>query len=92
MAPFGWAAKPLAALLEADLSLYLALFTISRQRMHLIALALAHWPGEIDAAFARLVVCGAPPAILDTVHGRRPDGLKRALGHLPVGVTKMFSA
>jgi hypothetical protein len=33
MAPFGWATKPLAALLEADHSLYLALFTISRRRM-----------------------------------------------------------
>lgn len=86
MAPFGWAAKPLAALLEADRSLYLALFAIGRQRMHLIALALTHWRGEVDAAFARLVVCGTLPAVLDTVLGRRPDGLKRALGHLPVGV------
>jgi len=40
MAPFGWAAKPLAVMLEADPSLYWALFTLSRRRMHLIALAL----------------------------------------------------
>ena len=85
MAPFGWAAKPLAAMLEADPSLYRSLFTLSRQRMHLIALALAHWPGEIDASFARLVIGGAAPAVLDAVLGRRPAGLKRALGHLPVG-------
>ena len=31
MAPFGWAAKPLAAMLEADRSLYSALFTLSRR-------------------------------------------------------------
>ncbi len=85
MAPFGWAAKPLAAILEADPSLYRSLFTLSRQRMHLIALALAHWPGEIDASFARLVIGGAALAVLDAVLGRRPAGLKRALGHLPVG-------
>ena len=86
MAPFGWAAKPLAAMLEADPSLHSALFTLSRPRMHLIALALAHWPGEIDTPFARLVIGGALPAVLDAVLGRRPDGLKRALGHLPFGV------
>jgi hypothetical protein len=86
MSPFGWAAKPLAAMLEADCSLYQSLFTLSRQRMHLIALALAHWPGEINASFARLVIGGAPPMVLDAVLGRRPAGLKRALSHLPVGV------
>jgi hypothetical protein len=40
--PFGWAAAPLGALLEADPSLYPALFALTRRRMHLIALALAH--------------------------------------------------
>src|SRR5271166_6668676 len=73
-------------MLEADCSLHQSLFTLSRQRMHLIALALAHWPGEIDASFARLVIAGAPPMVLDAVLGRRPAGLKRALSHLPVGV------
>jgi len=86
MAPFGWAAKPLAAMLEADRSLYPALFTMSRQRMHLIALALAHWPGEIDAACGRLVTAGPPTAVLEAALGRRPPGLKRALDRLPVGV------
>jgi hypothetical protein len=86
MALFRWAAKPLAAMLEADPSLYSALFTLGRPRVHLIALAFVHWPGEFDAAFARLVIGGAPSAVLDAVFGRRPDGLKRALGRLPVGV------
>ena len=86
MAPFRWAAQPLAALLEADRSLYPALFTLTRSRMHLIALTLAHWGGEMDAPFARLVMLGAPTAVLDAALGRRPAGLRRALGHLPVGV------
>jgi len=86
MTPFGWAAKPLAIMLETDPSLYTALFTLNRQRMHLVALALAHWHGEIDAAFSRLLIRGAPQAILDAVLDHRPPGLRRALGHLPVGV------
>jgi hypothetical protein len=86
MAPFSWAATPLAAMLETDPSLYSALFTLSRRRMHLIALSVAHWHGAIDAHFARLVMVGVPATVLDHVFGRRPPGLKRALGHLPVGV------
>ena len=86
MAPFGWAAKPLTAMLEAEPKLYAALFGLSWQRMHLIALALAHWPGQMDASFAQLVMGGPLAAVLDAVLGRRPAGLKRALRHLPVGV------
>jgi len=86
MQPFGWAAKPLAAMFQADASLYSALFTLSRQRMHLIALALAHWSREIDARFARLLFVDAAPVVLDAVLGRRPIGIKRALDRLPVGV------
>lgn len=91
MAPFGWAAESLAGLLEADRSLYAALFSASCSRMHLIALALTHAPPEADAAFARLIVHGAPQAILDTVLGRWPAGIKRALAHLPHGVVPQTS-
>jgi hypothetical protein len=83
MAPFGWAAKPLAALVESDRSLYSALFTLSRRRMHLIALVLAHWQGAIEAPFARLVMVGALPIVADAVLGRRPAGLRRALSRIP---------
>lgn len=86
MAPFGWAAKPLTVMLEAEPTLYAALFSLSRQRMHLIALALAHWPGEIKASFAGLLIGGVPDAVLDATLGRRPAGLKRALKRMPVGV------
>ena len=33
MAPFGWAAMPVAAMLEADRSLYPVLFTLSHGRV-----------------------------------------------------------
>jgi hypothetical protein len=91
MAPFDWAAKPLAAMLEADPSLYPALFTLSRRRMHLIALALAHWRGEIDAQLAGLLIGGAPDAVLGATLGRGPAGLERALKRLPVGVLPQAS-
>lgn len=86
MTPFSWAAKPLALMLEADHSLYPALFTLSRRRMHLIALALAHWQGKMEASFARLLILGAPSMVADAVLGRRLAGLNRALAHLPVSV------
>jgi hypothetical protein len=63
-------------MLEADRSLYTALFTMSRQRMYLVTLALAHWPGEIDRPFARLLIRGAPAGTReggrDGVFGERP--------------------
>jgi hypothetical protein len=86
MAPFGWAAKPISAMLETEPSLYRALFTMSRRRMHLIALAFAHWPHEIEPSLARLLISGVPTAVLDRVLGRRPAGLKRALNRLPLAV------
>ncbi len=91
MAPFGWAAVPVGLLLEADPSLYPRLFTLSRRRMHLIALALSCWVGKIDAQFARLLITGAPSAVLEAVLRRWPNGLKRALGHLPVRVLPQAS-
>jgi hypothetical protein len=84
--PFGRSANPIATILEADHALCSALLTLSCERMHLIALALAQWPGPIDQAFARLVIEGPARTVIDRVLRRRPAGLKRALNHLPVGV------
>jgi len=83
LAPFSWAAEPIAAVLEADPSLYPSLFTLTRERMHLIALALAHRHDEMDAPLAWLIIEGATSQVFDAVLGRRPVGLKRALAHLP---------
>ena len=42
MRPFGWAAKPLAALVQSELESLTHVFELDRLRMHAIALALAH--------------------------------------------------
>ncbi len=70
LTPFGWAAEPLAAMAAAEPSLLPDLFGISRPRMHLIALALAHLdrpvPSGVGCLLARgpagkfLVGCWAP--------------------------------
>ena len=43
--PFGWAAQPLAAMIQADPELLTHVFELDRVRMHVIALALAHLDG-----------------------------------------------
>ncbi|MGD0026653.1 MAG: hypothetical protein ABSC37_18870 [Xanthobacteraceae bacterium] len=42
LAPFGWAADAVGAMVEAEPTLLFHLFELDRARMHLIALALAH--------------------------------------------------
>jgi hypothetical protein len=42
LSPFGWAAEPLAVMVNAERTLLADLFEMSQPRMHLIALALAH--------------------------------------------------
>jgi len=42
LTPFGWAAQPLAAMIQTDPALVTQLFELDRPRMHVIALALAH--------------------------------------------------
>jgi hypothetical protein len=86
LAPFGWAAEPLTAMLHAEPRLLSDLFAISRPRMHLIALALAHLdrpgPPEIGCLLAR----GPARQVLGRVLGACPAGIKRALDHLPGAV------
>src|SRR5271165_6373755 len=86
LAPFGWAAEPLAALVHAEPSLLTDLFAISRPRMHLIALGLAHLNPPVPADIGPLLLRGLAWQVLDRVLGHRPVGLKRALGRLPVAV------
>ena len=42
LTPFGWAAKPLAAIIQSDPALLRHIFELDRPRMHVIALAF--WP------------------------------------------------
>ena len=83
LTPFGWAALPLALVVSAYPSLLADLFGVTRERMHLIALALAHVEPPSSFEFASLLIRGSTRAVLQAVLGRWPMGVKRALKHLP---------
>jgi hypothetical protein len=82
LAPFGWAADALGAMVEAEPTLLFHLFELDCTRMHLIALALAHL-NEFSPDLGIFLVSGSVRAITEKTLGRCPTGIKRALGHLP---------
>jgi hypothetical protein len=61
ISPFGWAAEPLAVMVNSEPSLVADLFEMSRARMHLIALALAHLEPPHPPEIGRLLTHGSPP-------------------------------
>jgi hypothetical protein len=83
LSPFGWAAEPLAAMVNAEPSLLADLFEISRPRIHLIALALAHLEPPQPPGIGRLLTHGSARQVLDRVLGHCPVGIRRALARLP---------
>ena len=83
LTPFGWAALPLALVVSAYPSLLADLFGVTRERMHLIALALAHVEPPSSFETASLLIRGSTREVLQRVLGRWPMGIKRALKHLP---------
>jgi hypothetical protein len=83
LAPFGWAKQPLVQLLQQETSLLADLIHLSRIRMHLIALALAHTEGAISPELAPILFRGCAGDILDATIGHRPTGLKRVIRCLP---------
>jgi hypothetical protein len=64
------------------------LFGMSRQRMHLIGLALAHLEAPSSPDIASLLIRGSSPQVLQHVLGRCPTGIKRVLKHLPTEVLR----
>jgi hypothetical protein len=86
MAPLGWAAEPLLDLVLSDPALLAPILQLGRQRMHVIALAFSHVQVPFNPQLGDLVVRGPLSGVFDAVLGRRPIGLKRALGHLPFKV------
>jgi hypothetical protein len=84
LSPFGWAAEPLAVMVNAEPTLLPELFEMGRSRMHLIALALAHLEPPQPPEIGRLLTHGSPRQILDRVLGHCPVGIRRALHPLPV--------
>jgi hypothetical protein len=86
LAPFGWAAEPVAAMMRADRSLFADLFAIDRSRMHLIALAVAHLNLPVPPEIGALLLRASARQVLNQVLGQSPAGIRRALNHLPVPV------
>ena len=68
LAPFGWAAEPVAAMMRADRSLFPDLFAIDRSRMHLIALQwrISKTSGRSQAGVESSAGCSAEPRELST--------------------------
>ena len=81
--PFGWAAEPLVALARSDATLARDILHVSRNRMHLIALALAHAGEPLTREMGAVLLRAPAGDILDAVLGRRPRGLKRAISRMP---------
>jgi len=81
--PFGWATVRVVAILRDEPVFLSDLLHLSRIRMHLLALALAHVEGPIPAGLVSLLFRGSAGAILDAAVGRRPAGLKRAAHLMP---------
>ena len=55
--PFGWAAQPLAAIVESEPELLTQLFELDRSRMHVIALAGLGRANVLVAVNARMGAC-----------------------------------
>jgi hypothetical protein len=92
LTPLGWAAQPLATIVAAEPDLLPYLFELDRQRMHLIALALAHLDAQALPEFARLLVRASVREILQHVLGRSsPVGVRGALRRLPHSVLRQQS-
>jgi len=70
----------------AEPSLLPDLFAISRPRMNLIALALAHLEPPVPSGIGLFLARRSSRKVLDRVLGHAPAGIERALHRLPVAV------
>jgi hypothetical protein len=86
LTPFGWATRPLAALVQADPELLTHVFELDRVRMHVIALALAHLDSNPALYLAPVLFRASIHEVLHRVVGRAPPGVRRALRRLPFAV------
>jgi hypothetical protein len=84
--PFGWAAQPLAAMIQAEPGLLTHVFELDRPRMHVIALALAHLEGNPAPHLAPVLFRASIHEVLHRVLGRSPPGIRRVLRRLPFAV------
>jgi hypothetical protein len=91
LTPFGWAAQLLAGIVDAEPDLLAHVFELDRQRMHVIALALAHLDGKPPPQLGPVLLRGSARDLLHRVLGRSPVGIKRVLRRLPFAVLSQLS-
>jgi hypothetical protein len=84
--PFGWAAQPLAAIIQSDPRFLAHVFELDRPRMHLVALALAHLDEGPLPELAPILFRASFRDVLHRVVGRSPPGIRRVLRRLPFAV------
>jgi len=73
--PFGWAAQPLAAMIQSEPGLLTYLFELDRPRMHVIALALAHLDESPASDLATVLFRGSIHEILHRVSVTLPPSI-----------------
>ena len=81
--PLGWTRQPLSCVVALDPDLLAHLIRIDRQRMHLVALGLAHARREVTPALAWLLLERSRKEITEVIFGYQATGLGRVLRHLP---------
>jgi len=86
LTPFGWAAKPLAAIIQSDPALLRHIFELDRPRMHVIALALAHLNDNPAPHLAPILFRASFRDVLQRVAGQAHVGIKGVLRRLPSAV------
>jgi hypothetical protein len=91
LTPLGWAAQLLAGMVDAEPDLLAHVFELDRQRMHVIALALAHLDGNPPPQLGPVLLRGSARDLLHRVLGRSPVGIKRVLRRLPFAVLSQLS-
>src|SRR5208283_5858286 len=86
LTPFGWAAQPLATMIQTDPALVTQLFELDRPRMHVIALALAHVDRNPAPHLAPILFRGSTREVLQRFAGQAHVGFKGVLRRLPSAV------
>lgn len=81
--PFKWAIPNLMAMLRDQPEYLPDLIHLSRTRMHLVGMALAHIESMPSSEQAEILFRGSAEMILDATIGRQPSGLKRAVSVMP---------
>src|SRR5262249_1772726 len=91
LASLDWAAQPLLDMVSRFPDLMPDFLQISRRRLHLIALSLAHKSDIVDRTTAETLFRGSLAGAIDCILEERPVGLKRALDRLPKHILRAES-